>query len=59
MEIFWIKNINLGRLHICVGRNDEIYKMKKKRASIHLTHLNGQVFFTARIKSRFMNIDWV
>lgn len=59
MDVFWLKTASVGRLHFCLGRNDAIYSRQQRRASAHLSRLDGFVFITLRIGSRFLNIDWV
>lgn len=61
-DVFWLKNLHLGRLHFCLGRNDAIYShiaLGRRHHSVHINRLNGHFFTTFRIGSRFLNIDWV
>ena len=63
-DVFWLKRTGIGRLHVCLGRNDAVYGPRswtpaRARASFHFTRLNGQVFITIRVRSRFLNVDWV
>jgi len=55
--------INLGRLHILLAKNDwimtEIKNEKRRRVSFRFDRVPSQVFFTGRIMHVFLNIDWV
>jgi hypothetical protein len=60
---FWLKQRNLGRLHICIGRNDVILMGiadgSRKQRSFHLDRVPNQIFLSGRINQFFINIDWV
>lgn len=63
MDIFWTKSVHLNRLHIGIVRNDSIAQLiqngTKKKNSIRLDRIGGQVFFSLRLGTRFLQVDWV
>lgn len=62
-EIFWLRNATFGKLHICIGRNDDILKRIEKgiqkERSWRLDRVPGHTFFSVRFNSRFIDIDWM
>lgn len=60
LGVFWLKRRSLGPIHVCVGRNDGIYRFwRKHRASIHMRRTGRMVFITLRYKTCFINVDLV
>lgn len=61
METVWLRNVNLGRLHICIGRNDDIRqfidKGVRKSRSFRFDRVPGMIAISARVGVRFINID--
>ena len=62
MEGFWVKQLNIRNLHLAIACNDNVaeamMKRSKKKWSINFDSLSGQFFFTLRIKTIFINVDW-
>lgn len=61
--MFWLKNKNFGKLHICIGRNDDILNRIadgwQKKRSVRFDKVPGQIFASARINQFFIDIDWM
>ena len=55
--------VNLRRLHIVAATNPTIQFLidagHSEKRSIRFDRLQGQVFFTARLGTHFINIDFV
>lgn len=64
MDKFWLKQKNIGRLHILLGRNDDIRNrfpgsLPFHRFSSRFERVAGMIAISIRINTIFLNIDWV
>jgi hypothetical protein len=56
---FWMRDLHLGRLALSIVRNDAMCGNRKQRMSFSADSMGGQVFFTFRLDSIFINLDWI
>lgn len=63
MDVFWDKQINIGKLHLNLCRNDGIARLiklgSKKQNSFRFNRLGTSFSLVIRRGTRFLNVDWV
>lgn len=62
--MFWIKTVSVRRLSISLVRNGQLLRLNREHRFPPLSHFRieragGSIFITIRIRSLFLNIDWV
>ena len=60
-EVFWLKRLRLGKIHLCLGRNDGMLKNVKPKVRFHFHRsdvFHDTLFMGVRVGTRFLDLDW-